>query len=126
MENRCVNLIASENVTSQAVRTILASDLGHRYSLKGSITKNNFYMGTTYIEEILDDGTELAKRLFTAKHADLRPVSGHIASMAALMSLTHEWDSILSLSLEDRGYPGYMQDFLPKRLNLHVHRIPFN
>ncbi|MEM2759907.1 MAG: hypothetical protein QXU32_08080 [Nitrososphaerales archaeon] len=62
-----MNLIASENVASSAVRTVLASDLGHRYSLTGTLTQNNFYMGTKYVEQILSHGTELAKRLFGAK-----------------------------------------------------------
>jgi glycine hydroxymethyltransferase len=121
-----INLIASENITSKAVRTVLTSDLGHRYSLKGSITKNNFYMGTKYLEEILDNGTMLAKKLFNAKHADLRPVSGHVSAMAVLMLLTREYDSIMSLNLQDGGYPGYTMDFLPNRLNLHIHEIPFD
>lgn len=124
--SRCVNLVASENVTSNAVRTVLASDLGHRYSLKGSITKNNFYMGTKYIEEIVNYGTKLANRLFSSEHSDLRPISGHVSTMAVLMSLTNERDSIMSLSLDDGGYPGYMQEFLPSRLNLHVHKIPLD
>ena len=123
---RCINLIASENVTSQAVRTMLASDLGHRYSLQDSITEGNFYMGTRYIEEILEYGSAVAKKLFGAEHADLRPTSGHACAIVALMSLTQRDDSIMSLSLDNGGYPGYMQDYLPDRLNLHVHEIPFN
>jgi len=124
--NRCINLIASENVTSQAVRTILASDLGHRYSLQGSIAKGNFYMGTRYIDEILEYGSRVAKKLFDAEYADLRPISGHACAIAALMSLTQKDDSIMSLSLENGGYPGYMQGYLPNRLNLRVHEIPFD
>lgn len=124
--DKCINLIASENVTSQAVRTILASDLGHRYSLQDSITEGNFYMGTRYIEEILEYGSGIAKKLFGAEHADLGPTSGHACAIAALMSLTQRDDSIMSLNLDNGGYPGYMQDYLPERLNLHVHEIPFN
>lgn len=124
--SRCINLIASENVTSQAVRTILASDLGHRYSLQDSIAKGNFYMGTRYIDEILEYGSRVAKKLFDAEYADLRPTSGHACAIAALMSLTQKDDSIMSLSLENGGYPGYMQDYLPDRLNLCVHEIPFD
>ncbi len=105
---------------------MLASDLGHRYSLQNSIGEGNFYMGTRYIEEILEYGSRIAKKLFGAEHADLRPTSGHACAMAALMSLTQKDDSIMSLSLDSGGYPGYMQDYLPARLNLHVHEIPLN
>jgi glycine hydroxymethyltransferase len=124
--SRCVNLVASENLTSIAVRTILASDLGHRYSLRGTITEDNFYMGTKYIEEILDHGTGLARRLFSCRHADLRPISGHMSAMAVLMSLTQKGDSIMSLELDDGGCPGYTTDYLPTLLHLHVYGIPFD
>lgn len=124
--SRCINLIASENVTSPAVRTILASDLGHRYSLQDSIIEGNFYMGTKYIEEIVEYGNKIAKKLFNAYHADLKLTSGHACAIAALMALTKKGDSIMSLSLDDGGYPGYAQDYLPSRLNLHVHKIPFD
>ncbi|MFQ5970220.1 MAG: hypothetical protein ACE5J2_06995 [Nitrososphaerales archaeon] len=124
--SRCINLIASENVTSPTVRTILASDLGHRYSLQDSIIEGNFYMGTKYIEEIVECGNRIAKKLFNSYHADLKLTSGHACAIAALMHLTQRRDSIMSLSLDDGGYPGYMQDYLPSRLNLHVHKIPFD
>jgi len=57
---------------------------------------------------------------------DLRPVSGHVSAMVVLMLLTREYDSIMSLSLRDGGCPGYTTDFLPSKLNLRVHKIPFD
>lgn len=42
----CVNLIPSENVTSAAVRSLLSSDFGHRYT-----SREGFYMGTHFIDE---------------------------------------------------------------------------
>jgi len=92
--SRTINLIASENITSKVVRTVLASDLGHRYSLKGSTTKNNFYMGTKYLEEILDNGTMLAKRVFNAKHGPIITKSGR----STLFCSSQASISILNLS----------------------------
>ena len=54
---RTINLIPSENVTSEQVRSILASDLGHRYTLPWGrewhgYTVENSYRGTRYLDEI--------------------------------------------------------------------------
>jgi glycine hydroxymethyltransferase len=122
---KCINLIASENVTSTAVRTMLTSDLGHRYSLHG-ISMNNFYMGTKYIEHMLEYSSAIARKLFDARYADLKLTSGHACALAALMYLTKNYDPIMSLRLENGGYPGYTQGYMPKRLGLRVHEIPFD
>jgi len=71
---QCVNLIPSENVMSPSVRGLLASDLAHRYT-----ATQRFYMGTRFIDEIEQCGEEIAKEVFRAETADLRPLSGHIA-----------------------------------------------
>jgi len=44
---QCLNLIPSENVMSPAVRGLLSSELGHRYT-----ARDRFYMGTSFIDEI--------------------------------------------------------------------------
>ncbi|MFQ6074311.1 MAG: hypothetical protein ACE5KC_03735, partial [Candidatus Bathyarchaeia archaeon] len=51
----CLNLIPSENVMSPAVRSLLSSDLGHRYT-----SRDEFYMGTKFIDEIELHGEKLA------------------------------------------------------------------
>lgn len=51
-----INLIPSENVTSPAVRSLLSSDLGHGYT-----SRQGFYMGTRFIDEIERYGEEPAK-----------------------------------------------------------------
>jgi glycine hydroxymethyltransferase len=52
----CLNLIPSENVMSPAVRGLLSSELGHRYT-----ARDRFYMGTRFMDEIEEFGEELAK-----------------------------------------------------------------
>ncbi|GIU72515.1 MAG: serine hydroxymethyltransferase [Candidatus Nitrosocaldaceae archaeon] len=123
--NRCLNLIASENVMSDEVRTLLTSDLGHRYSLRHYID-DNFYRGTKYIEELLNYGEALACKLFHVKYSDLKPISGHIAGLSTLMFLTNYGDSILTLDIESGGYPGYTKGYLPNRLGLNVDYIKCN
>ena len=56
---QCLNLIASENVTSQAVRKILGSDLGHRYT-----ATDHFYMGCKFINRAEGIARELVRDVF--------------------------------------------------------------
>ncbi len=130
--NECLNLIPSENVTSPAVRAILASDLGHRYSLRPDEAPNfkmppgNFYCGTRYADEIEEEGVKLARKLFGCEHAFLQPLSGHVAAMIMLASLAGRGDKIMCVREEDGGYPGYSPEGMPSYLGLEVAYLPFD
>jgi glycine hydroxymethyltransferase len=117
----CLNLIPSENITSPAVRGLLASDLGHRYT-----ARERFYMGTRFIDEIEEYGEKLAREVFEAETADLRPLSGHIADLIFLASFTKPGDTLMCISPEDGGYPGLWIDGLSGLLGLKVFPIPFS
>ncbi len=94
----CINLIASENVVSPAVRAALVSDFGGRYA-EGR-PGERFYQGSWMFDEIEIIGQELVKRLFDCDYADLSPLSGANGNLAALMALTRKGDKIMSLSLQ--------------------------
>ena len=117
----CLNLIPSENVMSPAVRSLLASELGHRYT-----ARDRFYMGTWFMDEIEQCGENLAKEVFGAEIADLRPLSGHIADMIFLASFTKPGDVLMCVSPEDGGYPGLWDDGLAGFLGLKVVPLPFS
>ncbi len=117
----CINLIPSENVMSPAVRSLLSSDLGHRYT-----SRDGFYMGTRLIDEIEEYGEKLAKEVFNSDIADLRPLSGHIAELIFLGSFTKPKDKILCVSPEDGGYPGIWNQGIPKYLKLKTIGFPFS
>ena len=128
---RTINLIPSENVTSEQVRSILASDLGDRYTLPWGkewhgYTVENSYRGTRYLDEIESLGESLARDVFRAKHATLKPMSGHIAGMLLLSSLCSRGDRILVLDSRHGGYDGYMPEYLPGMLGLEVEYLPFD
>ncbi|MEM3011389.1 MAG: hypothetical protein QXE76_06215 [Candidatus Bathyarchaeia archaeon] len=118
---QCLNLIPSENVMSPQARALLSSDLGHRYT-----SRDNFYMGTRFLDEIEKCGEEYAKTLFKAETADLRPLSGHVADFIFLANFAKPNDTILCVSPTDGGYPGISQDGLPKFLKLKVQYFPFS
>ena len=129
---KCINLIPSENVTSSAVRRILSSDLGHRYTLRKEEAPDfpmpfkNYYCGTKYIDEIEETGRKLACEIFNAKHAFLQPLSGHISAMIMLASTCERGDRILCISGENGGYPGYLPGFASKYFDLKVDFLPFD
>jgi glycine hydroxymethyltransferase len=117
----CLNLIPSENVMSPAVRSLLASELGHRYT-----ARDRFYMGTRFMDEIEQCGEKLAKEVFRAETADLRPLSGHIADMIFLASFTKPGDVLMCVSPEDGGYPGLWNDGLAGLFGLKAVPLPFS
>jgi glycine hydroxymethyltransferase len=83
-------------------------------------------MGTRFIDEIELCGEEIAKEVFGAETADLRPLSGHIADLIFLASFTKPNDVIMCVSPEDGGYPGIWKDGLVELLSLKVVAFPFS
>ncbi len=117
----CLNLIPSENVMSPAVRSLLSSDLGHRYT-----SRDRFYMGTKFIDKIELYGEKLAKEVFEAETADLRPLSGHIANLIFLSTFANPNDKVLCVSPDDGGYPGIWKGGLASPLRLRAVGFPFS
>lgn len=118
---QCLNLIPSENVMSPAVKGLLSSDLAHRYT-----ARDRFYMGTRFTDEIEQYGERVAKEVFKAETADLRPLSGHIADLIVLANLTKPGDTLLCVSPKDGGYPGLWEDGLAGLLKLKAVPFPFS
>ena len=119
--SQCLNLIPSENVMSSAVRSLLSSELGNRYT-----SRDNFYMGTRFTDEIEHYGEELARKLFRAERADLRPLSGHIADLIVLANFAKPGDTLMCLSPESGGYPGMWKEGLAGLLGLRTVALPFS
>lgn len=117
----CINLIPSENVTSAAVRSMLSSDFGHRYT-----SDDKFYMGTRFLDEMEMKGEELAAKVFNSETANLQPLSGHTADLIFLSCFTKPGDTILCVSQTNGGYPGIWKQGAPKFLQLTVLGFPFS
>ena len=124
-----INLQPSENVMSEQARNLLASDLAHRYTLPGTSidgTVGNAYRGTRYTDAVEALGERLAGEVFSAAHASLKPLSGHLAGFLLLVSCARRGDRILVVDSKHGGYDGYMPGFLPERLGLSVDFLPFD
>jgi len=100
--NSSIPLIASENVPSLAVREAILSDFGNRYA--EGWPGERVYAGCTYIDKVEILCTELARRLFKAEFADVRPISGVCANLSVYTAFTSPGDRILSLSIPSGGH----------------------
>lgn len=95
-------LVASENVASRTVRQVLSSDLGHRYA--EGWPGERVYAGCKYIDQIELEAISLAKKLFNAEFADVRPVSGACANLAVYSTLSDPGDTMMALSIPNGGH----------------------
>jgi len=98
----CINLIASENVTSRRVRGIMGSDFAHRYA-EGH-PGERYYQGTEIIDEIESLLKQHVKSLFRCKHADVRPISGTIANDAVFSRYIRHGDVVMVNSTPAGGH----------------------
>ena len=119
------NLLASENAVSPTARRYLASDLAGRYTLPLTVeldgeTIDNSYAGTRYTDRIEQLADAAAARLFRARFATTRPLSGHIAALSVLVPLLPRGSRLLAIPPEDGGYDGYAAGFVPSMLGYEV------
>jgi len=117
-------LIASENITSNPVRMLLASDLSHRYA-EGDVG-NRFYQGCKYIDEIEEKAIRHAKELFDAEHVNVKPVSGVTANIAVLFALTSPRDRMMALSVPNGGHISHSKYSIPAMRDLVLETFPFD
>jgi len=123
------NLLASENAVSRTARRYLASDLAGRYTLPMDLEVDgeridNSYAGTRYTDRIERLANDAAARLFRARYATTRPLSGHIAAFSVLAPLLPRGSRLLAIPVEDGGYDGYRTGFLPTMLGHEVRPLP--
>jgi glycine hydroxymethyltransferase len=97
-----LELIASENVVSQAVLDAQGSVLTNKYA-EGYPGKR-YYGGCEYVDIVEQLAIERAKEIFGAEHANVQPHSGAQANMAAYFSQLQPGDTILSMNLSHGGH----------------------
>jgi len=97
-----LELIASENIVSEAVLEAQGSVLTNKYA-EGYPDKR-YYGGCEYVDVVEQLAIDRAKALFGAEHANVQPHSGAQANMAAYFSQLKPGDTILSMSLSHGGH----------------------
>ena len=97
-----IELIASENIVSEAVLLAAGTVLTNKYA-EGYPGKR-YYGGCVYVDEVEEIARERAKKLFGAEHANVQPHSGANANLAVFFALLSPGDTVLSLSLANGGH----------------------
>lgn len=97
-----IELIASENIVSEAVLLAAGTVLTNKYA-EGYPGKR-YYGGCVYVDEVEEIARERAKKLFGAEHANVQPHSGANANLAVFFALLNPGDTVLSLSLANGGH----------------------
>ena len=125
-----LELIASENVVSEAVMCAMGSVLTNKYA-EGYPAKR-YYGGCQCVDIAENIAIERAKQLFGAKYANVQPHSGAQANTAVYFALIQPGDTVMGMSLAHGGHlthgspvniSGMYYNFVPYELNPITQRI---
>lgn len=97
-----IELIASENFTSEAVMEAQGSVLTNKYA-EGYPGKR-FYGGCEHVDTVEDLARDRAKQIFNAEHANVQPHSGAQANMAVYFTILEHGDTVLGMNLSHGGH----------------------
>src|SRR6476646_11541541 len=121
-QNTRLELIASENFTSEAVLEATGSVFTNKYA-EGYPGKR-YYGGCEYTDVVENLARERAKKLFGAEYANVQPHSGSQANQAAYASVVSPGDTIMGLNLAHGGHltHGHQLNFSGKTYKV----VPYN
>jgi RpiB/LacA/LacB family sugar-phosphate isomerase len=117
-QRRNIELIASENYTSRAVRQACGSVLTNKYA-EGYPAKR-WYGGCECVDEAETLAIDRAKELFGAEHANVQPHSGSTANMGVYFAMLEPGDTILAMNLAHGGHltHGHKMNFSGRYYNI--------
>ncbi len=101
-QRRGVELIASENFTSQAVLDAMGSCLTNKYA--EGYPKKRYYGGCEVVDEVEQLAIDRLKELFGAEYANVQPHSGAQANAAVFLACLQPGDKILGFDLSHGGH----------------------
>ena len=99
---RNIELIASENIVSEAVMAAMGSVLTNKYA-EGYPGKR-YYGGCECVDEVENLAIHRVCQPFGAKYANVQPHSGAQANMAVYQALCKPGDTVLGMSLDNGGH----------------------
>lgn len=128
-----IELIASENFTSQSVMEAQGSVLTNKYA--EGYPGARYYGGCEWVDVAENIARDRAKELFGAAYANVQPHSGSNANMAVYFSYLKYGDTVMGMSLAHGGhlthgspvnFSGRFFNFIPYELDEKTGRIDFN
>jgi glycine hydroxymethyltransferase len=97
-----LELIASENIASLAVRETMMSVLTDKYA--EGYPGRRYYGGCEVVDEVETLAIDRVKALYGAEHANVQPHSGAQANMAAYFAFLKPGDTIMAMNLAHGGH----------------------
>ena len=128
-----IELIASENIVSEAVLAAVGTILTNKYA--EGYSGKRYYNGCAYVDEVETIAIERAKQLFGAEHVNVQPHSGAQANMAVYQALISPGDTVLGMSLAEGGHlshgspvnaSGMTYHFVPYGVDPETHLIDYD
>ena len=128
-----LELIASENYTSAAVREACGSILTNKYA--EGYPGRRYYGGCEFVDEIEQLAIDRAKALFGAEHANVQPYSGSNPNAAVYLAMLEPGDTVMGMSLAQgghlthghpRNFSGLVYNFVPYGVNLETELIDYD
>lgn len=101
-QQRNLELIASENIASEAVMLAMATVPTNKYA-EGYPGKR-YYGGCKEIDVIESIAIERAKKLFSCEYANVQPHSGAQANMAVFLAMLEHGDTVMGMNLNHGGH----------------------
>ncbi len=101
-QNSQLELIASENIVSEAVMAAQGSIFTNKYA--EGYPKKRYYGGCEYTDEVETLAIERAKTIFNAEYANVQPHSGSGANMAVYFANLKPGDKVLGMDLAHGGH----------------------
>ena len=97
-----IELIASENFTSQAVMDAMGTCLTNKYA--EGLPHKRYYGGCQIVDQIEDIAIDRLKKLFNAEWCNVQPHSGAQANGAVMLAVLEAGDKILGFDLSHGGH----------------------
>ena len=101
-QNSTIELIASENYTSQAVMDLCGSILTNKYA--EGLPGKRYYNGCANVDEIENIAIEYATKLFGCEFANVQPHSGANANLAVFKAFLNPTDTVVGMDLASGGH----------------------
>jgi len=101
-QNESIELIASENFTTESIMEAQGSWLTNKYA--EGLPGKRYYGGCEWVDPIEQLAIDRAKAVFGAEHANVQPHSGAQANAAVYLALLNPGDTVLGMNLSHGGH----------------------
>ncbi len=132
-QKRNIELIASENIVSEAVLAAAGTILTNKYA--EGYPAHRYYGGCEEVDKVETIAIERAKKLFGAEHANVQPHCGASANLAVFFAFLNPGDTVLGMNLAHGGHlshgspvniSGKYFNVVPYGVDDDTHRIDYD